>query len=396
MATLSKQKLQALINKRSSDEKRSPFISIYLPTHEAGAEIRQDPIRLKNLLSETEEKLAKLGFNEKDSQNILQPAIALLDDTHFWQNQNSGLVLFISPDEFEYYRVPLTLESFTSVGDRFYTKPLLPLSTDDNLFYVLAASQNQVALYQATQHHIQPVDLGSTPRSLEVALRYDDPEESLQGHGTGRGGNRKVFHGQGSGKDSENTDILRFFQAVSDGVEGEIAGQTAPLVFMGVDFLFPMYQQANKYPHLLETAVAFQPDQLSPQQVHEKALEVVKPHFESGLKQQLEQYGSLADKEQATEDLAQILNAAFNGQIDTLFVAKNSQVWGEFDAEKRRAIQHDERTDSSEDLIELATSKALATEATVYVMEADKLPTEAIAAATLRYPIMMEAKTVAA
>jgi hypothetical protein len=35
-----------------------PADSIYLPTHIAGREIPQDPIRLKNLLSSAEERLA--------------------------------------------------------------------------------------------------------------------------------------------------------------------------------------------------------------------------------------------------------------------------------------------------------------------------------------------------
>ena len=241
MATFSKQTLQTLTNKQSTDESKSLYISIYLPTHEAGAEIQQDPIRFKNLLSEVDQKLAKRDFNENARQSILKSATALLEDNSFWQNQKSGLVIFLSDEQFDYYKVPLSLEAQTFVGDRFYTKPLRPLITDDTLFYVLAASQHQVTLYQATERQIQPIGLGNTPRSLEAALRYDDPAESLQGHGTGRSGDRRIFHGQGSGKDSENTDILRFFQAVSDGVEDAISGQNAPLVFMGVDFLFPLY-----------------------------------------------------------------------------------------------------------------------------------------------------------
>ncbi len=35
-----------------------PAVSIYLSTHLAGREIRQDPIRLKNLLSAAAERLA--------------------------------------------------------------------------------------------------------------------------------------------------------------------------------------------------------------------------------------------------------------------------------------------------------------------------------------------------
>ncbi len=391
MALFSRSELQTLTNQQT----QSPGVSIYLPTHEAGAEVQQDPIRLKNQLSEAEKQLSKQGMGAKEIQTLLKPAADLISQQFFWQQQQQGLALFLAPNYFQYYDMPVEAETFVSVGQRFYTKPLLPLLTSDELFYVLAASQNQVTLYQATRSQVQPVDLGDTPRSLEIALRYDDPSESLQGHGTGKGGSQRIFHGQGGGKDSENSDILRFFHLVSNGVEKVLGGQTAPLVFVGLGFLFPIYQQANKYPYLMENAVDFQPDQLSEKEVRDRALEIVTPHFNADRKQANEQYGNLLNQDKATSDLAQILHAAYNGQIDTLFVDKSAQVWGQFDKDNRRAKYHDKRTATSDELLTLAISKALASDAKVYILEADELPAKGHAVATLRYPIMMEAQTAA-
>ena len=388
MTLFSKTELQSL-----NAEQSLPCVSIYLPTHELGAETRQDPIRLKNQLSEAEKLLGERGFNEKQSQDLLQPAADLLEDNDFWQHQSTGLALFITSEQFRYYRVPVEFEEMAMVGEQFYTKPLIPLISDDGQFYVLAGGQNEITLYHATRYSIQPVDLGTTPRSLEVALRYDDPEESLQSHtgakvGSGSGSGQQIYSGQGGGKDSENTDILRFFHLVSDGVEKALGGQTAPLVFMGVDFLFPIYQQANKYPHLMEEAVAYQPDQLSPEEIRDRALEIVEPYFNADREQVLEQYGSLKDKDQATADLETILNAAYNGQIDTLIVAANAHKWGSFDAETRQISYHSEQTTDSKDLLNVAVSQALATDAKVYVIDRSEVPQQTDAAATLRYPIM--------
>ena len=388
--TFSKAELQTLNNAQAY-----PCVSIYLPTHEAGREIRQDPIRLKNQLSEAENQLSQLD-DSLDIEKLLKPASDLLENQDFWQHQQAGLSLFLSPGSFYYYRLPLTFEAFTSVGKKFYTQPLVPLLSEDSQFYILAASQNKVALYQATHHHVRTVDLGSTPRSLEVALQYDDPEESFQGHGTGRSGSRQIFHGQGSGKDSENTDILRFFQLVADGVEKVLAGQTVPLVFVGVDFLFPLYQQANKYPHLIDKAVGFQPDQLSAEEVRDRALEVIEPYFNANREEAMEKYGSLLDKNQATQDIAQILNAAANGQIETLIVAKDAKLWGTFDSKSRKVTYHSEQQSDSQELIDWAIACALQTGAEVYSISRDQLPVDADAVATLRYPIMREAEAVTA
>ena len=357
-----------------------------------GAETQQDPIRLKNQLSKAEEMLTERGTSAADITDLLQPATELVNNRDFWQHQNTGLALFMHPGQFRYYKVPIEFEERTFVSDQFHIKPLLSLLANDGQFYVLAASQNKVGLYQATRSSVQPVDLGSTPLDLATALRFDDPEESIQGHSasrsSGKGGDGQiVFSGQGSGKDSENTDILRFFQLVADGVQSALAGQKVPLVFMGVGFLFPMYQQANNYPHLMEEAVDYQPDQLSPEEIRDRAFKLVEPKFKADRKTVSDQYGSLKNNNQATADLSMILDAAHNGQIDTLIVASNTQKWGSFDAKARQADFHDEQTANSRDLLDLAASKAMATDAKVYIVDRDKVPDKADAAATLRYPV---------
>lgn len=196
-----------------------------------------------------------------------------------------------------------------------------------------------------------------------------------------------IFHGQGSGNDTENTDILRFFHLVADGVEDVLGGQTVPLVFMGVDFLFPIYRQANSYPHLMDEAVAHQPDQLSPEEIRDRAYEVMKSHFSADKEAVKEEYGNLLDKQQATSDLTAILNASHDGQIDTLFVAEDTQKWGSFDASSRAVDVTSERQDNSQDLLNLAATQAMYTDAKVYIVPREEVPGEADMAATLRYPI---------
>ncbi|MEL6882509.1 MAG: hypothetical protein AAFP09_18440, partial [Cyanobacteria bacterium J06607_10] len=375
-----------------SETKYTPCISIYLPTHKSGSEIQQDPIRLKNLIAKAERKLIQEDWKVENVQKLLKPATDLLEHQTFWQHQKSGLSLFIAQGFFQLYSVPIDFDELVTVGDRFHTKPLIPLITEEQVFYVLAASQNKVELYHATQDDIQPVALEEAPTSLEEALRYDDPEASLQGHGTGKSGSRRVFHGQGGGKDSENTDILRFFHLVSDGVESVLSGQTAPLVFVGLDFLFPIYKQANSYSHLIEQAVDIQPDQLSPKDLHSRALDVLTPYFSARRQASAEQYGNFLNQEKATQNLTQILQAAHNGQIDTLFVARGTQVWGQFDTGNRQATTQPEQAKETVDLLDLAVTKALAAGANVYVVDYSEVPGGAEAAAILRYPLVQTTK----
>ncbi len=388
--TVSKADLKSL-----TDHQKSPCISIYIPTHKMGAETRQDPIRLKNQLTKVEEDLTERGTSASDIAALLQPATELVNNQDFWQHQDHGLALFINPDQFRYYTAPISFDELTVVSDQFHTRPLLPMLTDDGQFYVLAASQNKIRLYQATRNSVQAVDLGDTPLDLATALRFDVTEQSLQGYSAstrggrgGRGGSgQTIISGQGGGKDTEKTDILSFFHLVADGVQNVLAGQQVPLVFMGVEFLFPLYKEANTYPHLMEKAVDYQPDQLSPEEIRDRAFKLVEPKFQAERKTVSEQYGSLKNNNQATANISVILNAAHNGQIDTLLVASNTQKWGSFDAKARQADFHDERTVNSRDLLDLAASKAMATDAKVYIVDRNEVPEKADAAATLRYPV---------
>ena len=53
-------------------------VSIFLPTHIRGSEIRQDPIRLKNLAAEAVDKLVATGMGEADAEAFVEPATALV------------------------------------------------------------------------------------------------------------------------------------------------------------------------------------------------------------------------------------------------------------------------------------------------------------------------------
>ncbi|MGC9335283.1 MAG: hypothetical protein ACP5JJ_14105, partial [Anaerolineae bacterium] len=58
---------------RLGTEQNGWHVSIYMPTHRTGDEIQQDPIRLKNLLTEAEERLSAEGLRRPDIASILKP-----------------------------------------------------------------------------------------------------------------------------------------------------------------------------------------------------------------------------------------------------------------------------------------------------------------------------------
>ena len=113
-----------------------PAISIYLPTHVAGREGRQDPIRLKNLLSAAAERLG--ASRRLPKINALLPlAQRLVEDGAFWRSQHheqQGLAIFRAPGFDRVHQLPIAVPEEMMLGSHFHIKPLLSFLDDAGPF----------------------------------------------------------------------------------------------------------------------------------------------------------------------------------------------------------------------------------------------------------------------
>lgn len=368
------------------------LVSIYMPTHRVGREMQQDPIRLKNLLTKAEGELETSGLRKPEVEEFLSTVEALQLNQDFWQHQSDGLAIFLTRDDMRYYRLPIMFEELLVIADRFHIKPLLPLLSRNGHFYVLALSQNQVRLLEGSLFSVDEINLEDIPTSLREALRFDDPERQLQFHtGTSSSGSAglrpSVFHGQGVSEEDTKTDLLRYFQKIDIGLMELIGDEKAPLVVAGVNYLLPIYQQANSYPYLIETSIVGNPDELSASDLHKHAWEIVKPIFSADQRQAIRRYQELSGSgsELASNSLKSIIPAAHYGRVNTLFVALGEQQWGSFDASKNTLEQHQEFHPGDQDLLDLAAMQTLINGGAVYALKPDTMPDEASLSAIFRY-----------
>lgn len=372
---------------RLAESREGPHVSLYLPTHRAGRETEQDPIRFKNLMREAEEKLVATGMRAPDAQKLLSPAEALLDDHGFWGHGSDGLAVFLARDQHHRFRLPLAPEALAMVSERFYLKPLLPLLTGDGLFYILALSQNEVRLLKGTMHTVDQVGLESIPKSLAEAMRYDQFRAQLQYHtSTASDGPDRdaMFHGQGEDVD-EKVLLLRWFQIMDRHLPDALANRRAPVVLAGVEYLFPIFREASSLPNLLAEGVAGNPEELAPEQLHAKALELVRPIFAQARQQAQARYQELAGTGLATAQLEPVVLAAHHGRVETLFVPLGVQVWGVCDLGANRVEVHEEAECGDHDLLDLAAVQTFLNSGTVYAVQPDQVPGEGRLAAILRY-----------
>jgi hypothetical protein len=364
-----------------SDTKQGVAVSFYLPTQRAGKPTRENPIRMKNRIVEVRQRLESIGWGPRDIDTLLSPALNLLDDYDFWQHQLDGLALFMAEDEEHRLQVDRDLPDLSVVGPRFHLKPLIPLLNEQEKFYVLAASLGKTRLFEVDRTTAKELDLPEdTPRSLAQSLRFtdDDPDTTVRHHVANRGESREAeasYHGSGPEQPDRKTEILTFFRMLDNGVREVVAGTERPLLFMGVDYLHPLYQEANHYPHLLEGDwVKGNPDQWGPDDIRRHAWEAVRERFEQPRRDAAARYRELAGTGSTGEDLEEVINAGVDGRVDTLFVALDRERWGSYDATERGLKDGEASVLEAEDLLDRAAVEAMRTGAAVFPLPAEEIP----------------------
>jgi hypothetical protein len=279
------------------------------------------------------------------------------------------------------------------VSVHFYLKPLLPLLTFDGRFYILALSHNAVRLLACTHDSVSELKLPELVLgSLAEFLRGEERENNLQSHSSasfgtmGKDGRHPaIFHGQGVGTDEAKNDLLRYFQHIDRGLHELLKDETAPLVLAGVEYLFPIYGEANSYPHLLELGIAGNPDKLKAETLLRKAWAVVEPYVLRERQEATAQYRELASTERTSRNTSEIVPAAYYGRVASLFVVRDQEQWGTFDPATNTLQIHEQAQPGDEDLLDLASTQTLLHGGVVYAAEQTGIPDDAPLSAVFRY-----------
>lgn len=379
---LSNDELRALAGHREE----GPHVSLFMPTARAGAEIQQGPIRFKNLISKVESQLKEQEMRKPEIEALMNPAQERFQDDDFWQHQSDGLAFFLARGFAQSFCLAERFEELAVVEHRFHLKPLFPLISGDGAFHVLALSQNQVRLFQGSRYHISEVILGDeVPRSLADALGHDLTEEHLQFHTGGGDVSSPTYHGQGAGEDDVKMELRKFFSLLDEGLKKYLSHTKRPLVLAGVAYLLPIYRVASSYPEVLEEGISGNPELLTSEALHEQAWQLVGPRFNANRDKAQERFHAIASRNQISNRLDEILFAAVDGRIQTLFLAKGARQWGRFDAEKRAIARDDAADGNNEDLLDFAAVQTYLNGGTVYVVEPAEVPGGDALAAVFRY-----------
>jgi len=389
MSMISRDEIQSLI--QSSGE--PPCVSIFMPTLRTG-DTQQNPIRFKNLLRAAEEGLEQWGLRDGEATTLLAPARRLMDDRIFWGHLDDGLALFRSPAVFKTYRLPLELRELSVVEDRFHLKPLFSLLMEDGHYYVLALSLKSIRLILATRHEAREIDLGDAgdlAKSFREVMSGLTRRFALESPaGPGAVGRSRIYPRHSIGEDDLKAEIREYFQVVDDGLADPALDidRQAPFVLAGVEYLLPRFREASRLPHILDEGLTGNPDDLSAEELRDKAWDIVEPVLLAARRRAAERCVELLGTGRASAQLEEILPAACDGRVDTLFTARGVRVWGTYDPGERRVepqVDQQSQAPGSEDLLDRAAVETFQRGGTVYAVERQDVPGGYALAAIFRY-----------
>ncbi|MFO7575352.1 MAG: hypothetical protein R6W67_09365 [Bacteroidales bacterium] len=352
-------------------------ISIFIPTHRAGKEVIEmiDQKNLKNQIKKVRSDLYSSQVDKDTADELLKPIEELVKDNGFWKHQSDGLAIFRNLDQFIYFTIPVYFDSFIYIKDHFYLKPLLPYINDDDKFYLLALSLGGVKLYEGFPHRIDEFETEDLlPGKPEEVLGYDFTEKNLQFRTGQTGGNQAMFHGHGGGKDEKKMETLKYFRAIHEGVMQILEDKDVPMILAAVDYLVPLYREVSDYKYLEEKFVSGNPEHEDPVLLHEKAREILKGYFNRKRTEKVLAFEQALSDIKASYKPEEIIPAAINQRVDTLFIRNLSELWGMFDQDTNEIIIRDEGNGENSSLLNLAAVHTILNNGSVYLMDADKMP----------------------
>lgn len=314
---------QESIKELTEAERRSPAVTIYIPTHRAPTppNMSEDQLRFKNLTEKAVDILKNRGEPHEFIQFIREECVRLHQDRSFWQDQLESLLVCIRPGQVKTYNLPIDCDEYVAVDDHFHLAPVYAFLSDEQEYYVLALAQHDPKLYKGDMYELKPTDI-ELPKNIEEALNIDELHlKSVQYH-TGNQGGATQIHGHGGAKDTGDPERLRFFSIVDNRVR-QRADKKLPLIIAGVDSEVAEYKELSDYPKIMHKHISGNYTGVNPKDLYDKVRHIIEEEIimskHADVLQRFQRLAGENDNLVATS-YAEIKDAAEKGRIETLAV----------------------------------------------------------------------------
>jgi hypothetical protein len=295
-----------------------PCLTITLPTHRTSPDNKQDPIRVKNLVTEGTNRL--LGEFPKREVAPLIDRLNTLVDTIDYKYTLDGLLLVVNRDMAREYVLPFTLNERVVVDDTFFTRDLVHALNRTRRYWVISLSEQATRLFAATREDLEEITTGGFP------MRH-----------TGPGGDEPLPRGVGINTSAYRDDRHRqFFRDVDNRFRAFMAEDPLPLALVGVDRYLAFFGEVSPASEIIAT-VAGNVDHLSAHDLGRHIWPTVSAGFTARRREVLQHLETAAGQHRVGSTLGEVWHLAGLGQGKVLVVEEGFHQparlneWGQLD-----------------------------------------------------------------
>ncbi len=308
-----------------------PAISILMPTHRTFPDNKQDPIILKNLIKETEDRL--LSRMEKREVWPIMEAINAQVDAHDHALNLDGLAVFAGADGASIVRLPFPVRERAIIDSSFATRDITRGLFDAVSYFIVVISREYGRLIHA--YNDRPVHEFDRNTDLEG---YSFPIKNNSLYSTSG-------HERSQAQSEDN--LLKEFLNVVDKSLQEIQGKSGsdrlPVIVMGDARNVALFKQLSDRPDDVVGQVTNSPDlEADALALVSDAQEAVATHRASAEATAMGQLGQARGAGSLRTDLSAIYRAATEGNAERLYVRRGYVQAGVIDSQARTVTANDE------------------------------------------------------
>lgn len=368
-----------------------PVVSLYLPTHGREVESGSDRVLFESLLNEAREKLAQQS-EHRERTGVDERLDYIVDELPklFGPAAEGSLAILVSNDRSYVYQLDYPVEPLAFVGERFFVVPLLKNFRWGSRYFLLGLSADRFAFIHGDFGSLERVDLPKEVLdefSEEFPLVYDGHEgaldyESLENH-------MPPYHGYKSRNDVKKEEAEKFFRYVNKAVTDHLVqGTDLPVILVSLPEHQAMFRRISTIPHLLDEGIEKDIGGIDAPELLADAKAVIEHARNAHADKLLDAYEDAFGRGGSTADLEAIGLALVERKVRALFIAEGAYVPGGFNDETGEVYLFEREPHGRFQGPELADQfarAAMAQDAEVIELDAEKVPGDTGIAALFRY-----------
>lgn len=343
-----------------------PSVSILAPTHRTSPANKQDPIKVKNLVSKAIKRLHG-EFKKREVAPVVNNLQQLVQDVD-WQHTLDGLALFASKDKAAAMTLPFRVKPRAMIDETFATRDLV------------------YAYNRATPYRV--LVLGHTARLFDAWTNVLDEHlaRPFPLVHKGRGGGSKLPGGVGINRSAiRDEDMRQFFRSADEAVANVQKANRLPLVVVGVERNLAFFREVTRQADDIVGILAGNHEKTSPRDLGR----LVVPVFEAGATarrtEALVQLDAAVNANRYASGIAQAWREIAGGKCRILLVEKDYKYPADLANDGVRLVKHTgQGPQALDDVVDEAIERVLAAGGEVFFYPAGDLELHQKVAAILR------------